>query len=187
MPTSGGTMALQPYAEDRLETCHTISRPSSSKVSPFGKYANQFHPPPGYSYPAPQHSFPGTPFFYHHSTSNMTPCSQQDTSTRQKVMSYGPLCQWYELPHGGYGENQMFPPSAVFRMQADITRYTSSSPSTPWKLSSHCANIIQCFSTWTFFQHTWETTHLPPNLKIPVHTRPMEKWHPRDCKLTSIT
>jgi len=126
MAPEGRLFGLQQRPEDNVGASDNNAGNTPSKDTQFGQAANQFHPspPPGYSYPPLQAPFPGAPQFYHPAQFNMTPGSQLTSAATQAYPIYGPSCQGYHFPQGGYGGPQNFPPQ-------QFTGQRPSSPGTP--------------------------------------------------------
>jgi len=187
MAQPGGLFGLQQCGDDNSESPDESSRHAIRKDSQFGIYNNQCHPPQGYGYPSSQQPFPGTPQFYHQSPFNMTHSSQPTSSTSQGYASYGPPWQGYDLHQGGFGGSQMFPPSAVPKTRAIISRCTESACRTAGKSSSQSVNSFQLHSSpSTSFQCTWETPHKSPDEMIPATSGTAENRCRRDCGLAPI-
>jgi len=182
MAPPGGLFGSQQCGDDNSESPDQSSRHANRKDSQFGIHTNQYHPPQWYSYPPSQQPFAGAPQFYHQSPFNMTHSSQPTSSTSQGYPGYGPPWQGYDLHQGGYDGSQMFPPSAVPRTRAVISRCTESASRTAGKSSSQSANVFQLDSlTSTSFRRTWGTPHKPLDEKIPATSGTAENRCRRDC------
>jgi len=110
MARPGDILPSQRHGDDNSESPDKSSQHATRSDSQFGKHANQYHPPQGYSYPPSEQPFPGAPQYCHQSRFNMTHSSQHTSSASQQYPSYGPPWQGYDLHQGGYGGSQMFPP-----------------------------------------------------------------------------
>jgi hypothetical protein len=74
MAPMSGVFGTQQLREDNVGASDNNARYTLSKDTQFRQPQNQFHPLPGYCYPATQPPFPGGPQFCHLATFNMTPC-----------------------------------------------------------------------------------------------------------------
>jgi hypothetical protein len=109
-PTSG-LFGSQRRPDDNVGASENDAGNTPSKDTQFGQPGNQFHSPsPGYNYPPSQPPFPGAPQFYLQAPFNMTPSPQPSSGATQGYSSYGSSWQAHDLPQGGYGGPQMFPP-----------------------------------------------------------------------------
>jgi len=124
MAPTGGLFGLQQCPEGNVEASDNHAGNTPSKDTQFGQPLDQFHPPPGYSYPPSQPPFPGAPQVYHVAIFNMAPSSWPSSGVTEGYRSYRASWHWYILPQGGYGGPQMFPPHP-------FTGQGPSSPSAP--------------------------------------------------------
>jgi len=124
MAPLGGLFDSQQHPDDNVGASDNNAGNIPNKDTQFGQPTNQFPPPSGYSYLPSQPLFPGAPQSYHPATFNMTPSSQPSSGATQGYQRYGPPWQGYDVPQGGYGGRQMFPPQ-------QFTRQGPSSPGVP--------------------------------------------------------
>jgi len=121
MAPTGGLFGSQHRPEDNVGASDIDARNTPSKETQFGQPPNQVYPLLGYSYPPLQPPIAGAPQFYHPTPFNMTPTLQSSSRATQGYPSCGPSSQGYDVPQGGYGGCQMFPPQ----------QFTGQGPSSP--------------------------------------------------------